>query len=153
MRTPHEWPRLASVAAAALVLSGCGTGHVDVQAPQPPPSVARACRALIERLPDKLEGHQGRETDPASRLVAAWGSPPIVVRCGGPRPKALHATSQLAVVNGVGWLPEPDRSPMRFTAVHRKARVQLLLPKEYGVPAPYMVDLAAPIKHTIPKQR
>lgn len=112
----------------------------------------RACRDLHARLPDTVDGQQRRETATGEQLVAAWGNPPIIVRCGVGKPEKLRPTSKLAVVNDVEWLPETQRSPLRYTAVHRTARVELLLPREYGVPADALVDLAAPIKETIPER-
>lgn len=136
----------------ALLLAGCGPGPVEVPAPQPGPRAAEACQELHDRLPKTLEGQQRRETEPPSPLVTAWGSPPIVVRCGVPEPDHLRPTSRLAVVNGVEWLPEPNRSPIRFTAVHRLARVEVRFPEGYGAPAGVLVDLAAPVKKAVPAQ-
>lgn len=146
----HAGPAAVLVGILALA-AGCGPGPASVQAPQPDPSASRACANLHDRLPETLENQPRRETSPASELVAAWGSPPIVVRCGVDTPANLQPTSRLAVVNGVQWFPEPERSPMRFTAVHRSARVELLLPEEYGVPAEVMVQLAEPIKAAVPE--
>ncbi len=142
----------AAVAAALLLVAGCGSGPVEVRVPQPQPRAARACARLHERLPETLEGQPRRETRPPSRLVTAWGDPPIVVRCGVREPAALRRSSLLTAVNGVEWFAETERSPRRFTAVHRAARVQLLLPGEYGPPAGFLVDLAAPIKKSVPKR-
>lgn len=142
--------RCVALLGMVIVVAGCGSGPVEVRAPRPDARAAQACRQLLDRLPRTLEGQQRRETDPASRLVAAWGSPPIVVRCGVSEPPRLRPASRLAVVNGVAWFPEPDRSPRRFTAVNRPARIELRLPDEYGPAAGVLVDLATPIKQAIP---
>ena len=142
--------RIAAALLALVGVAGCGSGPVEIPVPEPDARAARACRHLYERLPRQLDGQPRRETASDSQLVAAWGSPPIIVRCGVGKPEKLRLTSKLAVVNGVQWFPEPERSPMRFTAVHREARIELLLPQEYGVPAGALVDLAAPIKKAIP---
>lgn len=143
--------RHAGAVGTLALVAGCGPGPASVQAPQPDASASRACADLHDRLPGTLEGEDRRETSPDSDLVAAWGSPPIVVRCGVDRPEGLRPTSRLAVVNGVEWFPEPGRSPMRYTVVHRAARVELRLPEEYGVPAGALANLAGPIKAAVPE--
>lgn len=143
-------PRGLALIATVLTLAGCGSGPVAVRAPHPDAQAVRACKALFDRLPETLDGKQRRETQPSTPLTAAWGSPAIVVRCGVAEPKGLRPTSQLAVVNDVEWFPEPDRSPLRFTTVHRVARVELQQPREYGAPAAVLVDLAGPIKASVP---
>lgn len=141
----------AALLGALVLVAGCGSGPVDVRVPQADARTSRVCADLHDRLPETLKGEPRRGTDPGSDRVAAWGSPPIVVRCGVDEPGGLEPTSRLAVVNGVEWFPEPGQSPMRFTAVDRAARVELLLPEEYGVPAGVMVDLAGPIKAAVPQ--
>lgn len=141
---------LVALVGAIGLLAGCGTGPVEVRPPQPDADAARACARLLDRLPQRLEGQPRRKTQPDAPFVVAWGSPAIVLRCGVGEPSRLTPTSRLAVVNGVEWFPERSRSSMRFTAVHRAARVELLLPREYAPAAGALVDLAAPIKKAIP---
>lgn len=140
----------AALAGVVLAVSACGSGSVQVRVPEPEPPAAEACRRLHDRLPSALDGQPGRAAEPSSRLVAAWGSPPIVLRCGVNEPDNLRPASKLVAVNGVEWFPETDRSPLRFTTVDRVADIQLLLPREYGVPADALAQLAGPIKQTVP---
>lgn len=80
---------------------------MHVAAPHPSGAVAAHCRALVAALPDDLVlGQHRRATSPASPYTAAFGTPPVTVRCGGGLP--AHApTSTVEVVNGVGWLLLP----------------------------------------------
>ncbi|MQA84220.1 MAG: DUF3515 family protein [Streptosporangiales bacterium] len=136
----------------AVLAAACGQ-TVSVPEPNPAPEAVRLCRALHERLPDRLDSERRRPTEPDSELVAAWGSPPVGLRCGVGRPAGLRPTSRLATVNGVDWLPEPESAPTRFTTVGRAVYVEVILPEE-GLPAAnVLVDLAAPIKATVPPRR
>lgn len=149
-RTP-PFGRVLPVALAASVLSAaCGTGAVEVPVPSPPPAVAQLCRALHDRLPPRLHGLKRRATSPRSYLVTAWGSPAIALRCGVPRPAWLRPTSQLVDVNGVSWLPQPPDRPVTFTAVGRRAYVEVTVPPKYSPAGDVLFELAGPIKSTIP---
>ncbi len=135
----------------AVLLAGCA-GPVKIPPPQPKPQVRKLCARLAQRLPQQLGERERRPTQPDSPLVAAWGDPPVALRCGVGRPDALRPTSRLAVVNGVEWLPESAPKPRRFVTVHRAAYVQVIMPERTGVPAgDVLVNLADPIKATIPK--
>ncbi|MEV5753561.1 DUF3515 domain-containing protein [Actinoallomurus sp. NPDC052308] len=138
------------VAALAVVAAGCGASEVEVPVPHPPASVVSLCRAFHDRLPQRLHGLKRRSTSPRSDLVTAWGSPAIVVRCGVPRPTGLHLTSQLAVINGVSWLPVPPDRPVTFTAVGRHAYVEVTVPPKYTPPGDVLNELTGAIKATVP---
>jgi hypothetical protein len=80
---------------------------VHVAVPTPTGAVAASCRSLVAALPDDLVLGQHRVTaTPASPYTAAFGSPPVTVRCGGPLP-AHQPTSLVENVNGVDWLLLP----------------------------------------------
>jgi hypothetical protein len=143
--------RRALAAGGVLVLlTGCGTGAVEVPVPRPPAAIASVCGNLRGRLPAKVHGKSRRATSPKSSLVTAWGSPAIVVRCGVPRPTALKPTSQLAVINGVNWLAVPPDRPVTFTAVGRRAYIEVTVPGAYEPPGDVLIELAGPIKAAVP---
>src|SRR5262245_47102901 len=108
--------RAVTLLLLALTVCACGLDAVQVPAPSPDAATAARCRALNRRLPERLRGHTRRTTRPQSELVTAWGTPAIALRCGVPRPRALTPTSEVAVVDGLSWLPEPPGRPSRFTA-------------------------------------
>jgi Protein of unknown function (DUF3515) len=137
--------------ALAVLAAGCGAGDVEVPVPRPPSPVVSLCRAFHDRLPRGLHGLERRETAPRSDLVAAWGSPAVAVRCGVPRPAGLRRlTAQLAVINGVSWLPQPPDRPVTFTAVGRHAYVEVTVPPRYSPPGDVLNELTGAIKATIP---
>ncbi len=164
MRAPGRARRArtagAALAVVAVGLAGCGssTGPVALTPPTAAASPAGRCARLHAALPAALDGHPRRATDPASPLTAAYGDPPITLRCGGPLPPILTPGSpsydplaQQDVVNGVGWVFETIPHGHRFTTYQRTANVELTVPDHYDPNAVNpLVDLAAPIKATIP---
>ena len=140
---------LAAGSLLTLVIA-CGAGAVEVPVPSPGAAAVRQCRTLRDRLPGKLHDLSRRTTSPASDLVTAWGSPAIALRCGVTPPAALHPTSELAVINGISWLPVPPDRPVTFTAVGREAYVEVTVPEKYAPPGDVLIELAGPIKASIP---
>ena len=98
--------------AAAVLLSGCGRSATPpVRVDDVPTAAADRCARFAARLPKSLgKGAERRRTTPSDPHVAAYGDPPIVVRCGAPATTAYRQGDQLFTVNGVEWFPEerPD---------------------------------------------
>lgn len=91
-----------------------------------------------------------RPVEPDSPLTAAFGDPPVALRCGVPRPDALSATSDLVTVEGIDWFPEELTGGWLLTTVGRTADIEITVPDELG-PAPSVAaDLAPTIAATIP---
>ncbi len=149
----------ATVASVLLVCCGCGgKGHdgadsgnagsgnaaVALVPPRPAPAVTARCAALVRTLPARLQGRPRRAVRPSSSLTAAWGNPPIALRCGVPLPAALTPTTELTVVNGVSWFPQPPGSatPTRFTEVGREGYVELTIPGRYAPAGPILVAIS-----------
>jgi hypothetical protein len=139
----------AQLAGCALLAAACGVGAVRVPAPTPDPASARLCAGL--RLPDRLHGQARRSTEPSSALIAAWGSPAIALRCGVGRPAALRPTSELVTINGVNWFPQPADRPITFTAVGRRAYVEVTVPAKYAPAGDVLIELTDMIK-TLPEK-
>ena len=148
-------PFVASILAGpglALALSGCGGGPAKVAPPVPTSApAARACAALSAALPDVLDGHNARSTEPDSELTAAWADPAIVLRCGVATPPELRPTSELYTINDIDWLPVDTDRGWRFTTVGRIANVEVTVPNRYEPAVNPLVDLAAAIAATVPE--
>ena len=99
---------------------------------------------MIDALPRTVAGQDRRTTTPEG-LTAAWGDPPIVLRCGVPRPAALMPTSQLVTVDGVDWFAEPLSNGYLFTTYGRAAYVEVAVPSAYQPPAAVLTELAAAV--------
>lgn len=132
-----------------LLAAACGVGAVRVPVPTPDPAAARICAGL--RLPDRLHGEDRRSTEPASPLVAAWGSPAIALRCGVGRPVTLLPASELVTINGVNWFPQPADRPITFTAVGRRAYVEVTVPAKYAPAGDVLIELTDMVK-TVPEK-
>ena len=149
---------LACALLACVLMAGCGSGAVQVSAPHPDSGTRRLCQALSQRLPGRLVGHARRAVTPRSALTAAWGSPPIVLRCGVPLPAGMAPTAELTVVNGISWFPAgsaasgpgPGSGPGVFTEVGREARVELTVPASDEPAAAVLVRISDLIAAVIP---
>ncbi|MEP6667293.1 MAG: DUF3515 domain-containing protein, partial [Nocardioidaceae bacterium] len=105
-----------------------------------------------------------RDIEPSDALGAAWGDPPIVLRCGVDKPAGLRRDSACFVVNDVGWLASQDghevsgdrpvEGPLTWTTIGRAAYVEVVVPqvgdREPVAPLP---ELAGPIRKAIPDLR
>lgn len=131
-------------------LTGCGPGAVEVPPPTPDPATVRLCDALHDRLPATLHHQSRRDTRPASGLIRVWGSPAIALRCGVPRPRAMRQTSELVTVNGISWFPQPADRPVTFTAVGRRAYVEVTVPAAYTPQGDVLLELTPAIKAALP---
>jgi len=119
---------------------------VAVAPPSPGPTPAAACADLATHLPDRVHALSRREVTPPSPLTAAWGDPPIVLRCGVPRPAALRADSTVLSVNGVDWFAQNLTRGTRFTTTGRVAYVQVDVPEDYTSPTDALADLTEAVR-------
>jgi len=105
---------------------------------------------LVNYLPSILDGKRSRVVEPKSPLVHAWGSPPIVLRCGVPQPADYDPGSpQTASVNGVIWFQDIGRTSVTWTAIRHTADVELIVPTSYEAQGGFLVELAKALKQTI----
>ncbi len=144
------------MACAALVVLTASCSHdVEVDAPSVSGSAARSCAALVKALPSAVSDQKVRRVD-GRGYAAAWGDPPIELRCGVRRPAAMDRFASCQVVNGVGWfLPESQSSdaPVTLTTMDRAVFVQVRIPQKYFPPATTMVDLGPAVRRTLPRNR
>ena len=141
-RVLRQRPALLAVGAVAC-LAGCGGGPVPVDSPTLPRAAATACSALIEALPGTVGDEQRREVD--GRFGAAYGDPPILVRCGVSRPAELM--TDCLSVNGVDWYFQGEGKQDRIAwTVGREPVVQVRIPARYGVSADPLVDVGPAVE-------
>ena len=126
------------------MLGACTSARpVDVAVPA---AGGAGCARLARALPDGLDGRDRRDTSPASVRTAAWGDPPVVLRCGVPRPPGLTG-SEVIVVDGVGWVLAERPAAYVFTTSDLATYVQVRVPRSTprtAATAP-LVDLAGPV--------
>lgn len=140
------------VAALTLGLTaGCaGSVAVPVPSPEPTGSAASTCADLDEALPSSVLDQVRRQTEPDSVFTSAYGNPPITVRCGVGVPLALTATSLLATINDIDWLPEQRSAGYVFTTVGRVVNVEVAVPDAFTPETDVLVDLSPSIEANIP---
>lgn len=135
---------------AAVLLAGCSRA-VSVGPPDAAADAALRCARFTSTLPAELSTVGARRrVSPESALTAAYGDPPVAVRCGVPVPAALTPTSLLVTVDGIDWLPEETTGGWLMTTVGRTANVEIAVPTAQG-PAPSVAaDLAPSIRANLP---
>lgn len=121
-----------------LPLTGCAADPVAVDVPEMSQRDAVACRDLVAALPDEVDGQERRAISGDDGLVAAWGDPAIVLRCGVPRPADFTDTATCIQANGTGWyvpddvlLADDESLDVTMTAVGVRPRVEVFLPGDY----------------------
>lgn len=133
---PGRQPLILAGLLLAVVAAGCGRSVEVAPVPADP-----ACPALVAALPDRLAGQARKETSTTG--TAAWGDPPVIVRCGVAVPAAYTPTSQLLDVDGIGWLSEETPQGSRFTSVRTSPRLEVTVPAAQEPASAVLVDLAA----------
>ena len=121
---------VAVLAAAAVACSGSGGPAVTVTAV--PTGSTPSCERFARRLPDDLgDDLPRRDTEPSDPHVAAYGDPPIVVRCGAPPTTAYQAGDQLLTVNGVAWFAEERFGAVVWSLPRSFVNVEVTIPNEW----------------------
>jgi hypothetical protein len=134
----------------ALVLaatSGCGQPVVQVgDVPVPDQEDATACAALADDLPATIgNGLDKRTVEPRSPLLAAWGKPAVVLRCGVGTPATYRPGTDLTIVNNIGWFGDDRPDDVVYTTITREPRVALAVPKVHRSSFEILVDLSTAI--------
>lgn len=164
-------PRAVLIAALVLAVGAIGAILAIAatrRAPQQPVAIPpvpapqaddRACRALLDALPQRLGDFQrAAAVQPAPAGTAAWrtGSDgePVVLRCGLERPADFVVGSPIQVVNQVQWFREAadsrsgdEAGRSTWYTVDRPVYVALTLPPGSG-PTPIQ-EISDLIEHTM----
>ena len=142
-----------AVACLAVFAAGCADGAVTVDPVAVDGSERAACAELRDALPEVVAGLERRTVEPEDAYAAAWGSTPVVLRCGVGEPEEFDRYSACQITDGVAWFV-PDEQitgepvDIVMTTIGRSPGVEVSLPAEHFPPADAMVDLAPAIKET-----
>lgn len=118
-----------------------------------PPSIAgadAACATLMKNLPKTLAGQDARVVTgaPANR-AAAWGAPPIILRCGVEKPAVV--VGDLPGIEGIFWYSRPVDSNVVWTTTDLTVNVEVTVPKSIDQGSTAVINpLAKPIRASIP---
>jgi hypothetical protein len=140
---------VAGLVMSSVLVISCSRGSrgpVQVNPPNPDAEVAARCSHLVDDLPSVVDSLPPRGLSPARALGRAWGSPPIVLRCGVPPPRGFGPTSRCVTVNGVDWYADQRGGGYVFTTVGRTAGVEVSVPDEYRPEVNALVDVTRAIK-------
>ncbi|HEX8002193.1 MAG TPA: DUF3515 family protein [Mycobacteriales bacterium] len=134
---------VALLAAAAVSCTHPGLPAVEVTAV--PTAAAEACRRLADRLPKDLgDGLPRRDTTPADPHLAAYGDPPVVVRCGAPLSGTYEAGDPLVNVNGVSWYYEEHPDAVVWSLPRSFVNVEVTVPRAW--PGDRLAHLTAAVQ-------
>jgi len=137
----------------AASLTACAPGPVPVTPPTAEPAGAQLCAALHARLPQKVGDLGRRRTEPSSTRTAAWGKPPVVLRCGVAPPEGYRPdVASVTEVDGVGWFQHIAGATIEWIVVDRPVHVELAVPRTYDGQGAFLADLSAAINATLPKR-
>lgn len=168
------------IVGSIVVRSGADEAANDPTAPLalgpvPAPGAADpACGDLMRALPDDLAGLPRRTVTGLGTLpapgsmaatpsdladlevgaVAAWGEPPVVLRCGVQTPTELTCTAPVQEVDGVTWLPLTDAADTSGSTTYlladRSVRVALTVPPTVAS-GPWQ-QVSTIVKQTLPEE-
>lgn len=139
---------MAGTVVAAL--GACGRSVAVEPLPITGDGAREACAALIGELPRRISTGRAWDVEPDPASTSAWGSPPVVLRCGdvpGPQP-----TEQLLAIGDMTWLVTPLTDGEQYTTVDRAPGVIVTVPQVYQPTSAVVAELSAVVaKHTQPE--
>ncbi len=148
---PHRAAAALALALAVVLPAGCA-GPVRVEEPSPGPAERATCETLLAALPEQVLESTRRPTEPGV-LSRAWGDPAITLRCGGPAPPGLTATSECLEVDGVGWFSEDAEGGRLFTTIGRAVFVEVGVPADYVPQVDVLVDISGAVAEHDPVEQ
>ncbi|HVE73745.1 MAG TPA: DUF3515 family protein [Mycobacteriales bacterium] len=148
------------VALVGVLLAGCSdepvppppTGPVDVPVPTASaPLILTSCAQLLQRLPAEIADGVGRRSVRDASRTAAWGEPPVTLRCGVPLPERESEAIEVGPIGRrVAWTVRDIGDGYAFTTRDRAVNVTLDVPGSYGNPADLLRRLAEAVTATLP---
>lgn len=147
---------VVGVLVVAALVRAQPQGPVGLAALPAPAAGTADCERLLAALPEKLgRGEHGtlqrrQLAAPAPAGAAAWGEPPVVLRCGLGRPADLTATSRLLAISGVEFLEIPSPGTSTWVAVDRPVYIVVTLPPVTG--SGPLQQIATVIANTLPRR-
>ena len=145
---------VAAVLLASVLVRGQRPGPLPLAPVPAPEATSPDCAALVAALPEGIDADGGPLdrrpiAAPAPAGTAAWGEPPVVLRCGLGRPAELTVSSRLLAVSGVQFLGIPGPGATSWVVVDRPVYVALTLPVGSGSAA--LQQVAAAVRMTLPR--
>ena len=126
--------------------SSSATEPVPVASIPSDPATVEPCAQVLSQLPVQLTNLNPRIVHQTQ--AAAWGNPPIVLRCGVGRPAALTPTAETVDVDGVFFVYMTSKTQTVYTAIDRSVYVEVTIPAKQDDVLPPLADaIAAALPH------
>lgn len=138
-----------TVVAALLLVAGCSPG-LDVDTYPTEPDTELNCRTMFADAPREVAGEDSILVDGDN--AAAWGAPPIILRCGVERPAFFDEDPPCDLIGGVDWVAEPTSDGFLFTTIGRRFYVSVEVPNAYDPASDALADLAEVVKKHDPSE-
>ena len=121
---------------------------------------AQVCLAVTSQLPTQVRNLPARKVSAGPEQNAAYGEPPITVRCGVTQPKMCQTITpgqtgcvpldaDLLVMNGVCWYGEDGPATKLFTTMDREVAVQVGVPASYDQPGQWANEFSDAVVKTV----
>lgn len=140
-------PATSTGSTASASPSSTPTAPVAVSVPKTASAAMKVCHDLIHALPSTVDGRRQRPVSGAQENAAAWGDPPIVLRCGVP---VASPGGQLITLDGVTWNTHSTSDAIRWTSTGRKVTIDISVPAVYTGQGPLVATFSPAIAHTVP---
>lgn len=139
--------RIVGTVGAALLVSACVSAPtVTIESYQPiKPEV---CKRIMDKLPGELltQGKRQVTQSPVADVVAAWGDPIIVLRCGAITPADAVFMPEIITVNDIDWRYEELDGGTRFYSSSLQTVIRLDVPSVYANPVDALAVLSNALK-------
>jgi hypothetical protein len=137
--------------------SGSAAPETGAGSPVPMPSRsltsgdAAACLTLIAHLPRSVRGLAQRPVTAGHEQNAAYGHPPITLRCGGVPLPSLTPESTIWNLSGTCWYADSSRpGATTWTTLGRRVPVAITLPGGYEGQGGWVQEFTASIVASVP---
>lgn len=149
----HRRPRLtlaAGALATLVTLAGCASAVPVEAAPEAAdPLCAEVMVSLRSGSLDELADRPRRDT--TAQSTAAWGDPPVLLRCGVPTPGPT--TDACVRVDGVDWVLDDSGERPVFTTYGRVPAVEVSFPPEDTSGSEAVLVQLGPLVEQLPQVR
>jgi Ni,Fe-hydrogenase III small subunit len=131
------------------------TGPVTLPAVPLTDRAASACRGLVARLPGALRAGTVQEAPrrpvtAGAEQNAAYGDPPITLRCGAGATRSVAPEDTVFGLSGVCWLADQRPEGTVWTTVDREVPVTVTVPAAYPEPGQWVIEFSAALQAAVP---
>ena len=99
------------------------------------PAGSAACTGVLSKLPIYLGSLAPRRVFSPSGDIVAWGDPPVILRCGVPRPASLQPGDYKKAIligsSGAEWDFVTKNGKTVWTSLDRAVYVEVTVPSKY----------------------